>query len=70
MLGFLMAMIWDTFWWRLDRDLLGLIAGNFESNSIGLLDGVMLELFLNGELGLLLDDMFVLLKNKVLGLFV
>jgi len=30
----------------------------------------MLVLFLGGELGLLLDNTFVLLENEVLGLFV
>jgi hypothetical protein len=50
--------------------LLGLTASNFEDDSIGLLDGDMLVLFLGGELGLLLDDTFVLLENKVLGLSV
>jgi hypothetical protein len=50
--------------------LLGLAAGNFDGDSIGLLDGNMCVLFLGGEPGLLLEDMFVLLENKVLGLFV
>ena len=47
-------------------------ASNFDGNSIGLLDGNMLVLllFLGGALGLLLDGTFVLLENKVLGLFV
>jgi len=50
--------------------LLGLTAGNFGGGSIGLLDGAMLVFFLGGELGLLLDDTFVLLENNVLCLFV
>ena len=50
--------------------MFGLTAGNFDGNSIGLLDGDMLVLFLGGKLGLLLDVTFVLLENEVLGLFV
>jgi len=50
--------------------LLGLTAGNFDGNSIELLDGNMLVFILGGKQRVLLGDTFVLLENEVLGLFV
>jgi hypothetical protein len=47
----------------LEGDLLRLIASNFDGNNTGLLGGNKLVLFLSGELGLLLDDTFVLLED-------